>query len=485
MSTRRNPLYIDGQWTTSKSEDIFDVREAATEEIIGQVTLANDEDVDRAVTSARQAQNNGPWSYYSNKVRAQHIRRFADELEARSNVTASLVSQENGMPISLSRVSNGSAPAAILRMYSDMIENVAIEDVRPSSNGSTIVRREPIGVVGAITPWNSPQMIAMMKIAPALAMGCTIVLKPSPETSLDAFALGEAASAAGLPSGVLNIVPGDHRTGSILVSNPEVDKISFTGSTTAGRIIGAECGRLIRACTLELGGKSASLVLEDADLEVFVAGLAASSFRNNGQVCVLQSRILAPRHRYQEVVDAVADYARTLSVGNPLDPDVTCGPLVSEVQRSRVLTHIENARSDGATLVTGGGRPSGHKYGWFVEPTVFADVTNDHAIAREEVFGPVVAIIPYGDEEEAIRIANDSSYGLAGSVWTSDEDRGLEVCRRIRTGSIGINYYALDTGAPFGGMKESGLGRELGPESLESYTEYKSIYASPRYLTTT
>lgn len=389
------------------------------------------------------------------------------------------------MPISLSRVSNGSAPAAILRMYSDMIENVAIEDVRPSSNGSTIVRREPIGVVGAITPWNSPQMIAMMKIAPALAMGCTIVLKPSPETSLDAFALGEAASAAGLPSGVLNIVPGDHRTGSILVSNPEVDKISFTGSTTAGRIIGAECGRLIRACTLELGGKSASLVLEDADLEVFVAGLAASSFRNNGQVCVLQSRILAPRHRYQEVVDAVADYARTLSVGNPLDPDVTCGPLVSEVQRSRVLTHIENARSDGATLVTGGGRPSGHKYGWFVEPTVFADVTNDHAIAREEVFGPVVAIIPYGDEEEAIRIANDSSYGLAGSVWTSDEDRGLEVCRRIRTGSIGINYYALDTGAPFGGMKESGLGRELGPESLESYTEYKSIYASPRYLTTT
>lgn len=475
-------LYVDGEWVPADSTDSAEVIEAATEELIGWAPLGNHRDIGRAVESARHALDDGAWGRMGATERASLLLGFADELEARADDTATLVSRENGMPITLSRVANGSAPAATLRMYANLVADAEIEDVRASQRGSTIVRREPVGVVGAITPWNSPQTLAVMKIAPALAMGCTVVLKPSPETSLDAFVFGEAASAAGIPDGVLNIVPGDRDAGAALVSHPSVDKIAFTGSTLAGRAIGAECGRLIRPCTLELGGKSASIVLDDADLDVFVAGLPDSSFRNNGQICALQSRILAPRSRYDEIVDAVADHARNLVIGNPLDPTVNCGPMVSAVHRSRVLAHIDGARSGGAVLVTGGGRPVDQERGWFVEPTVFAGVSNSDPIAREEVFGPVIVVIPYDGDDDAVRIANDSNYGLGGSVWTQDETRGLEIARRVRTGSFGINYYTLDPGAPFGGMKDSGLGRELGPEALEAYTEYKSIYASDHWL---
>ncbi|MFD9664950.1 aldehyde dehydrogenase [Rhodococcus sp. NPDC059968] len=475
-------LYVDGEWVPADSTDSVEVIEAATEETIGRAPLGNRRDIGRAVDSARNALDRGPWGRMSATERASLMLDFADELEARADDTATLVSRENGMPITLSRVANGSGPAATLRMYANLVADAETEDVRASLRGSTIVRREPVGVVGAITPWNSPQTLAVMKIAPALAMGCTIVLKPSPETALDAFAFGEAASAAGIPGGVLNIVPGDRDAGAALVSHPAVDKIAFTGSTAAGRAIGAECGRLIRPCTLELGGKSASIVLDDADLNVFAAGLPDSSFRNNGQICALQSRILAPRSRYDEIVDVVADHARNLVLGNPLDPKVTCGPMVSAVHRSRVLAHIDGARSGGAVLVTGGGRPVDQARGWFVEPTVFSGVSNSDPIAREEVFGPVIVVIPYDGDDDAVRIANDSSYGLGGSVWTQDETRGLEIARRVRTGSFGINYYTLDPGAPFGGMKDSGLGREFGPEALEAYTEYKSIYASDRWL---
>ena len=475
-------LYLGGEWVPADSTDSVEVIEAATEESIGWAPLGNRRDIGRAVESARHALDDGPWGRMSATERASLLLGFADELEARADDTATLVSRENGMPITLSRVANGSAPSATLRMYANLVADAEIEDVRASKRGSTIVRREPVGVVGAITPWNSPQTLAVMKIAPALAMGCTVVLKPSPETSLDAFVFGEAANAAGIPGGVLNIVPGDRDAGAALVSHPSVDKIAFTGSTVAGRAIGAECGRLIRPCTLELGGKSASIVLDDADLDVFVAGLPDSSFRNNGQICALQSRILAPRSRYDEIVDAVAEHARNLVIGNPLDPMVTCGPMVSAVHRSRVLAHIDGARSGGAVLVTGGGRPADQERGWFVEPTVFAGVSNSDPIAREEVFGPVIVVIPYDGDDDAVRIANDSNYGLGGSVWTQDETRGLEIARRVRTGSFGINYYTLDPGAPFGGMKDSGLGRELGPEALEAYTEYKSIYASDHWL---
>jgi aldehyde dehydrogenase (NAD+) len=336
--------------------------------------------------------------------------------------------------------------------------------------------------VGAIAPWNYPQVLAMMKIAPALAAGCTIVLKPSPETALDSYVMGDAAKEAGLPPGVLNIVLGGREAGASLVSHPDIDKVAFTGSTATGRVIGAECGRLIRRVTLELGGKSAAIFLEDGDVDTFIAGIGMASFMNNSQTCTTQSRILVARSRYDEVVDAVAAYTRGLHIGNPLDPSVTLGPMASEQHLNRVLSYIDVGRNSNARLVSGGGRPAGQDRGWFVEPTVFADVDNNDQLAREEVFGPVMAMMPFSDDEEAIKIANDSNYGLGGSVWTNDEQRGVDVARRVRTGTIGVNYYMLDLGAPFGGMKDSGIGRELGPEALNSYLEYKSIYASAAQL---
>jgi aldehyde dehydrogenase (NAD+) len=483
VAPRGTTFFIDGQWVTPLSQERRPVIEAATEKTMGAAAMGDAADIDVAVRAARRALDLGPWGTSSPQERADVLEAMAASLKSRAAGTSELVSRENGMPIGLSTVLNGATPAALLRMYARLIRILPFEEVRPSRLGSTIVRREPVGVVGAIAPWNYPQALAMMKIAPALAAGCTVVLKPSPETALDAYAFAQAAEEAGLPPGVLNIVAGDRDAGAALVSHPLVDKIGFTGSTAAGRAIGAECGRLIKRVTLELGGKSASIVLDDVDLDVFAAGLGPSSFLNNSQTCFSQSRILAPRSRYEEVVQAVADYAAGLSLGNPLDPSVTCGPMTSAAHRDRVLGAIEMGRESDARLVSGGGRPSGIERGWFVEPTVFADVRNHDRLAQEEVFGPVVAVIPYdGDDDQAIAIANDSQYGLGGSVWTADESRGLEVARRVRTGTIGVNYYELDMGAPFGGMKDSGVGRELGPEAIDSYLEYKSMYASADLL---
>lgn len=472
-------FYIDGEWVDPRGTATHRALEAATGELLGTASLGNEDDVDAAVRAARRALDEGPWGRTTPAERAAAMRRFAAALEARADSTATLVSRENGMPITLSTPFNGLAPAALLNVYADLIERTPLEDVRPSRSGATIVRREPVGVVGAITPWNYPQVLAMFKIAPALAAGCTIVLKPAPDTALDSYILGDAASEAGLPPGVLNIVLADRQAGMSLVEHPLVDKIAFTGSTAAGRIIGARCGELIRRCTLELGGKSAAVVLEDADLDVLARGLPNASFMNNGQTCTTQSRILAPRSRYDEVVDAVAAFFGGQTVGDPLDPATTCGPMASEHHLARVMGYIDVGRSSGARLVTGGGQPAGLDRGWFVEPTVFANVDNSDQLAREEVFGPVMAVIPYdGGDDEAVRIANDSSYGLGGSVWSADEKRGLAVARRIRTGTIGVNYYDIDLGAPFGGMKDSGIGRELGPEGLNNYLEYKSMYVS-------
>jgi len=331
-----------------------------------------------------------------------------------------LISRENGSPLATSYGANVGVPVQLLHQYADLVETERLEEIRPSVRGASIVRRMPVGVVAAIAPWNFPHLIAMAKIAPALAAGCTVVVKPSPETALDAYVLADVAEAVGLPPGVLNVVPADRDVSAALVAHPGVDKVSFTGSTAAGRSIGEVCGRLMRPVTLELGGKSASIVLDDADLDVFESNLHATSFVNNGQACVLLSRILAPWSRYEEVVDAVVRVARGLVVGDPLDPTVTCGPMASRVHRDRVLGHIETARRSGARLVTGGGVPDGLTNGWFVEPTVFADVDNSSALAREEVFGTVIAVIGYGSEDEAVALANDSEYGLAGAVWTRD-----------------------------------------------------------------
>ena len=479
----RRKFFIDGRWAEPLGSDTHVALEASTGEPLGTAALGTDADVDAAVRAARRALDEGPWGTITASGRATVMRRFAAALAARGEATATLVSRENGMPIAHSTAYNGVVPAAIMQMYADLIETIPLESVRQSPAGSTVVRQVPVGVVGAITAWNYPQALAMMKIAPALAAGCTVVLKPSPETALDGYVLAEAAEEAGLPPGVLNIVVADREAGAALVSHPLVDKIAFTGSTAAGRLIGAECARLVRRCTLELGGKSAAVVLDDVDIDTFVAGIGAAAFLNNGQTCTVQSRILAPRSRYGEIVDAVADVAAGMVIGDPLDPGVDCGPMVSEAQLERVLGYIELGRAGDSRLVAGGGTPTGLDRGWFVEPTVFADVDNTKRIAQEEIFGPVVTITPYDGDDDAIRLANASEYGLGGSVWTADEQHGLAVARRIRTGTIGINYYQQDLGAPFGGMKSSGIGRELGPEALHEYLEYQSIYAGAALLT--
>ena len=465
-------VFVDGSFRTAA--EVTPVIEAATGEPLGNGSAATESEIDEAVAAARGALPG--WSATPAAERAEVLVRLADALQARATDTNELCTRENGMPIRLSRGANGMFPAGLLRYYAGLIACGSDEEIRPATVGHTIVRREPVGVVAAITPWNYPQALAAMKIAPALAAGCTMVLKAAPETALDALIFGEAARDAGLPPGVLNIVAGGPVAGAHLVQHPGVDKVAFTGSTAAGRIIGEMCGRLIRPVTLELGGKSAAIILDDADLDATVKGLRSASFVNNGQTCHLSSRILAPRSRYAEVVDAVAALADGLTVGDPLEKSTDIGPLVSSRQRERVLDYIEIGKSEGAKVVAGGSVPADQPRGWYVSPTVFADVDNSARIAQEEIFGPVLAVIAYETERQAIDIANDSEFGLGGTVWSADHERATDVARAVRTGTIGINHYVMDMQAPFGGVKSSGIGHELGPEGLAAYQSCKSIY---------
>jgi aldehyde dehydrogenase (NAD+) len=481
MPISYDSFFIGGEWVRPSSAARIDVTSASTEEAIGSVPEAQEADVDAAVAAARRAFDDpGGWSQQEPAQRAEAIERLAAALEARAGEMAQRVSAQNGMPISIATMLEGGFPVIVLRYMAGLVANATFEEERPGHlGGTTIVRREPIGVVGGIVPWNYPQTLAAFKYGPALAAGCTIVLKPSPETVLDAFLLAEAAADAGIPPGVINIVPGGREVGAYLVQHRDVDKVAFTGSTAAGRRIAETCGRLLRPVTLELGGKSAAIVLDDADLDLAKIGndLFAATLVNNGQTCYLGTRVLAPRSRYDEVIDTLAAFASSLAVGDALDPATQIGPMASDRHRDRVEGYIAKGTSDGARLVAGGGRPKNQDRGWFVEPTVFADVDNASTIAQEEIFGPVLAVIPYRDEDDAIRIANDSDYGLGGSVWTTDAEHGKDVARRVRTGTIGINGYLPDPGAPFGGVKASGIGRELGPDAVTAYQQYKSIYA--------
>lgn len=479
--TEPTGFFIDGDWATPSTSQRIDIIEASTGRSVATVPEATEADVDTAVTAARRAFDDSGWSSWSPQARAKAIHSLADALDARGGDTAQAVSTQNGMPISISSVTESVIPATLLRYYADLAAGQPAEEHRPGfAGGTTIVRREPIGVVAAIVPWNFPQTLTFFKLAPLLAAGCTVVIKPSPETVLDSYVLAEAIAASDIPAGVINIVPGGREVGAYLVAHPGVDKVAFTGSTAAGRAIGEVCGRLIRPVTLELGGKSASIVLDDADLPSLLEQFFAATLMNNGQTCYLGTRVLAPRHRYADTVDILTDFARSLTVGNALDPSTQIGPLATATQQQRVQNYISRGVADGGRITTGGGRPAGTDNGWFVEPTIFADVDNSHTIAREEIFGPVLAVIPYADVDEAIALANDSDFGLGGTVWTSDEQRGIDIARRVHTGSIGVNNYALDFCSPFGGIKASGLGRELGPEGLASYQQTKSIY-----LTTT
>lgn len=470
----RDKFFIGGEWVSPASDRQFRVLSATTEELIGTTPEGSEGDIDAAVAAARSAFDGG-WGKTTPAERAEVLNRFADELEKRGEDLVRTVAMQNGMPYQLGVQFERDYAIGLVRYYAALTEGLEVEERRPSPLGfDTLIRREPIGVVAGIVPWNYPVTLAVTKIGPALAAGCTLVLKPSPGTPLDSFIVAEAAEAAGVPAGVLNWVPADREVGAYLVKHPGIDKVAFTGSTAAGRKIGAVCGELLRPCSLELGGKSAAIILDDADMKAVVEGLNFASLANNGQTCCASTRILVPDSRYDEITAALADWAGSLKVGDPLDPETQIGPVASEAHRERVEGYIAQGREDGLEILTGGDRPT--EKGWFVSPTIFSNVPNSSRIAREEIFGPVLTCIRYTDDEDALKIANDSDYGLGGSVWSTDSDRALEVARQVITGTIGVNGYVIDMNAPFGGVKNSGIGREFGPESIAAYQQLKSVY---------
>ncbi|MGV9502179.1 aldehyde dehydrogenase [Streptomyces sp. NPDC003642] len=469
-------LFIGGEWTDPLGRDVIEVISPHTEEAIGRVPHASTADVDRAVAAARRAFDEGPWPRLSLDERIEVVGRIKDGIAARHDEIARVISAQNGSPYSWSVLAQALGAVMVWDAAITVARGFTHEERRDGVLGRILVRREPVGVVAAVVPWNVPQFTAAAKLAPALLAGCTAVLKPSPESPLDAYLLGEIAREAGLPEGVLSILPADREVSEYLVGHPDIDKVSFTGSVAAGRRVMEVAARNLTRVTLELGGKSAAVVLPDADVETAVAGIAPAAWMNNGQACVAQTRVLLPRARYDEFADALAAAAGTLTVGDPLDPATEVGPLVAKRQQRRALDYIRIGQEEGAKILTGGGRPPGLERGWYVEPTLFGDVDNSMRIAREEIFGPVICLLPYDDESDAVRIADDSDYGLSGSVWTADVEHGLDIARRVRTGTYSVNTFSLDMLGPFGGYKNSGLGREFGPEGYGEYLEHKMIH---------
>jgi acyl-CoA reductase-like NAD-dependent aldehyde dehydrogenase len=460
------------------SSAVIEVVNPHTEEVIAHVPTASVADVDVAVTAARQAFDTGPWGRTDAAERVAIVRQFADLYEKRIDDLADVITAEMGAPVRWAKRSHTALPLYMIRAFANLAEGYAWEEPRPGLYGrDVLLRREPMGVVAAIVPWNMPQFTFVVKAIPALLAGCCVVIKPSPETPLDANLVAELAAEAGLPPGVLSVVHGGAETGAALVEHPGVDKVSFTGSTASGRVVGAACGTNLKRVSLELGGKSAGIALADADPEAFAAAQRVAGLMNSGQVCTALTRLVVPAKRQAEFVDALAVMFDSVVVGDPSDPETEMGPLVTSRHRTRVLDYIGVGQSEGARLVRGGaGMPDGIERGWYIRPTLFADVDNDMRIAREEIFGPVISVLAAADDAEAIRIANDTEYGLSGSVWTADVERGLNVARQIRSGTFGVNQqYPMDPAAPFGGLKHSGVGKELGREGLESFLETRSI----------
>jgi len=482
MNIDIDTIYIGGQWVAPSSTAKIEIQSPATGERVGSVIAAGERDVDHAVAAARAAFDEpGGWSNWDPADRAAVLNEFAGQYQQAAQDMVHTVCQQNGMPISQAALLEGAVPGMLLNYYAGLIEQLPSSETRRTPLGtSTLVMHVPIGVVAAITPWNVPQTQSAFKYVPALAAGCTVVLKPSPETPMDALLLAELAEKAGLPAGVLNVLPGGADVGRALVASAGVDKVSFTGSTSAGREVASTCGRQLKPMTLELGGKSAAVILDDPglDLSQFADRLFAATLFNTGQMCFASTRILAPRKRYDEVVDFCTAMAQSLAIGDPLDPNTQIGPLVNAAQRQKVESYIQQGLADGGTVTTGGRRPPHLPHGYFIEPTIFAGLDNRSVVAREEIFGPVLTVIAYDDEDDAIRIANDSEYGLGGTVWSPDQDHAVAVAARIHSGTVGINHYLPDITAPFGGIKNSGIGRELGPEGLRGFQHAKSIFLS-------
>ena len=473
--TEYDKLFIGGVWVEPSTSDVIEVHSPATGEYVGKVPLAAAADVDAACAAARKAFDEGPWPRMTPQERQAVISNAVKLIEDRADLLKFLLKAETGQPQLIVDMMQYGAALSGLQYFSTAADKFTWKDVRDGIYGQTLVLREPVGVVGAVAAWNVPMFLACNKLGPALLAGCTVVLKPAAETPLTVNALAEVFAEAGLPEGVLSVVPGGPETGRALTSNDNVDKFTFTGSSSVGKEVGKRAAERLKPCTLELGGKSAAIILEDADLDASMGMLLFSGLMNSGQACVAQTRILAPRSRYEEIVEKIGAAVSAMPVGLPDDPGAFIGPMISEKQRERVESYIQKGKDEGARVVTGGGRPEGLDGGYFVQPTVFADVDTSMTIAREEIFGPVRAVIPYEDEEDAIRIANDSDYGLAGSVWTTNYDKAIEIASKIRTGTYAVNMYAFDPGAPFGGYKNSGIGRENGPEGIEEYVELKSV----------
>lgn len=474
-------VFIGGQWVDSEGGELVDVLFPGDGTPIGRARLGSTADIDRAVDAASTSFDAGTWRNTPGKERRAVLERAADILEKKIDVIADTMSSELGCPRWFSTGFHIPSPIRNLRYYAKLAETHTFEEVRSDGTNRSLVIHEPVGVAAGITPWNAPLGTPILKAAPALAAGCSVVLKPAPETPFTVAHLADALYEAGLPEGVFSMVPGDREAGAHLVGHPLVDKVGFTGSTAAGRAIMAACADRIARPTLELGGKSAAVVLDDADLDHFVKGYLPMATMLSGQACIAPTRVLVSIARAAEVTDALTAAFAALKVGDPFDDDTQVGPLVSARQRDRVLEYYRRGVAEGARVTTGGGVPAGERYsaGWYVEPTVFADVTSDMTIAQEEIFGPAIVILTYENEDDAVRIANDSIYGLSGSVWSADHDRAVSVARRIRTGMVSINGFGQAKGTPFGGFKQSGLGREMGPEGIQAYLEAKSVAIGP------
>jgi aldehyde dehydrogenase (NAD+) len=474
-------FFIGGEWVAPSSESMIDVVDSGTEEVFLRVAEAKAPDMARAIAAARRAFDAGSWPRTTPTERSEYLRALGAGLAARAEQLADVWIRESGVVHTLAQ-SSGVTASKTFAFYADMAATFDFEeDALPTTGAKfALLCREPVGVVGAIVPWNAPLGLLSYKIAPALLAGCTVVLKASPEAPGEAYIVAEIAAEVGLPPGVLNVVTAEREVSELLVRDPAVDKITFTGSTAAGRRIASLCGERIARCTLELGGKSAAVILDDADLQAAAGAISWQGSIISGQSCCALTRIIVSKHRHDEFAEILAAEYSRVRVGNPFNPETEMGPLAVRRQRDRVEGFIASGRADGAKLVVGGGRPDHLDRGWFIEPTVFANVDNSSAIAQEEIFGPVLSVIAADDEENAAQLANDTIYGLNAAVFTPDDDRALAVARRLRSGTVGHNAFRTDFGIAFGGFKQSGIGREGGREGMFPFLESKTVLLDGR-----